>query len=543
MRALTISILLLFTLLTANAEDRCDRLFKETCSAGPSEKTIDATGSVSGSSSKQEFARIFTDNAQKFAAKGRKLAESSRADKTLPSLIKSFGLDNSPDCKTTNQHGKCLDKVADIFGNLLMIAMSNKLAGHVDLADVSLESLMPILQGERYQKAESDMTKQLLAASNPAFRKTASSLIRELRTEVVSAAKRFLPDTQETAELLKKISKVEYADDQCPPFPFDSLLSGVSQIGALYDDAINKIRICRGLANSVTSRFALSTALAHEITHSIDPCTLRAPSKPSEPKLSNLEEYDKQSPWAPLIECLRKKGSFDAKFIAKEYRAENCREDQIVEAVPDFIAAEVVGSLIKKGKLPAANPDEAMLGLKNALRFGCGSTDSGRNGDPHSSIEIRVERSLALQPDIRKALQCGAIPTDQKYCGSVAEARPGDEPNTKPTTSNRSIASVSVPVPKTSGARKILVRAQIGETRTDLSYSETFKNFSYLYREAKHLPVELRALPGKCTRGTIVVEIVPADGKVRESCLFKETTNARVYSKFANLLRWERLLN
>jgi hypothetical protein len=242
-----------------------------------------------------------------------------------------------------------------------------------------------------------------------------------MREEVLAVVKKYLPASKRSEAVFRAVERVRYGGDLCGSFSLfgDPGVSAIAPIGAYFepDAQGGNVKLCRGLLDATTSRFALANAIAHEITHSIDPCTISEKDPTAPKKFASRKQMDEWGPWADAVLCLRGRKSVGALSFQNSFQAKHCREDQIVEALPDLIASQVVGRLVEESWFGAGGPDELLKGIANIWRFACPTGKPTVEKDPHSSTRVRMERLIALQPAVRKALQCGPVPKGEVYCG------------------------------------------------------------------------------------------------------------------------------
>lgn len=175
--------------------------------------------------------------------------------------------------------------------------------------------------------------------------------------------------------------------------------------GAFFEQGVRagksfrRIRLGGPFVLGTTSRFNLAFTLAHELAHSIDPCTLRSTG------------------WTPpalerLSACLMDQGLVDL----GDQRRECSLRDQLSETFADWLAAEILSQALEAWGSDYPE-DQRWAAVVNSIRDLCEVPDlSVEKNDSawHPSPKIRIDRILGRHPRIRRYLGCA--PVDQKAC-------------------------------------------------------------------------------------------------------------------------------
>lgn len=195
----------------------------------------------------------------------------------------------------------------------------------------------------------------------------------------------------------------------------------------------NQIHLCSGLIQNMDymNPHAFLHIIAHEFAHSIDPCAIEGGEDP------RPNEYKAFYP--ELVSCLRgtKKGKCKGsklncreegsaekyckdtykdkswKICAKEFKkTPNCnfgkghgfKEEQINEGFADFIAAEVMGKIMKDAT--SKQRSDALISITAQLSRRHDSCNQGPRTDSHPNVYQRVNDITLSSDSGRKAFGC-----------------------------------------------------------------------------------------------------------------------------------------
>lgn len=200
---------------------------------------------------------------------------------------------------------------------------------------------------------------------------------------------------------------------------------------AFYDGARNSITVCSGLLMRTDSEFQLTAIVAHELSHSIDPCSIALlPGQSSGFSYSNpsdLETSTREHPFGSVLNCLRTPDSVEAKRLSPscirrmQQRPRNpenepanpfCRVDQITESFSDWSSANITAELMSE-RLPPSTPltsQQFRDGYTNFARTFCGNDGlydvNGSGCDSHPSHRSRIDRILMANPRVYSQMSC-----------------------------------------------------------------------------------------------------------------------------------------
>lgn len=193
---------------------------------------------------------------------------------------------------------------------------------------------------------------------------------------------------------------------------------------AFYNPGNGSFFLCRNLLNQVNSEFALVTIIAHEISHSIDSCSLPIsnPTIFGHYEVNDLKKGDRASPFAELITCLRSPHSVEAKnYHLKSLSQDNLKEgetmfnyceqtDQISEATSDWFASEVLTDVISKNH-PGLTQDQWRNGFRNTFRAKCDQQNPDIDFEPHPALRDRFNANILANSAVRKKMGCAPAHT------------------------------------------------------------------------------------------------------------------------------------
>jgi len=269
--------------------------------------------------------------------------------------------------------------------------------------------------------------------------------------------------------IMSKVKAIPFIESPCMG---DSPSKAMEKftVNAFYEPASNSFHICGGLMELSSSDFDLAAIVAHEISHSIDPCSIqmRPEGMAFRYKEKTMEGMDKEYPIQGLIPCLRSEKSIRAENIAgRQYPqtqgngpvkapssmpayssgnynyfngAENANSsmkekifnycqrqfniesksmegtDQITESIADWFASELVTEYIDQN-YPKLNQEQWQNGLTNIFKALCSSTKSETNNlDVHPPLDKRLNAIFLANPKIRQKLDCTKIASPYVYC-------------------------------------------------------------------------------------------------------------------------------
>jgi hypothetical protein len=357
---------------------------------------------------------------------------------------------DTPDCisKDKTAQSRCYAQIAALLGsnfakNDFRDRRSNPIVSKNDEFDfATLEAL----------KNNLAFSKALAAAKKDSFKMVdQSAQTKRIETEVFPRVRKLIidrlaqivPDQKTRAAMIDKLNNITFNGNACSSIGGEEgEVSSLLVSNAYYSSRTQEFRFCNGYLLSNDSEFMLTKVIAHELTHSIDPCRIGQIEgmgfQYSTP--SDLEKGEKEYPIPNLVQCLRAKESVGAsrgewnrvQKIAPEHsemsdyekkQVKFCGGDQIGESVGDWMAAEVLPVYMSKYH-PTLTKEQKIIGYSNVMRSYCSKKES--NGispgrwDEHPEVEDRINRILMANAKVRSDIGCLPPKDGLHYC------RPGE---------------------------------------------------------------------------------------------------------------------
>lgn len=256
--------------------------------------------------------------------------------------------------------------------------------------------------------------------------------MEDVRENLAAVIAEKIPDSRAREAMLAKLRAVKFAGSDCRAEKRN--LSTTFTFNAFYHSGQNAVKVCKGLALSMDSKYSLTFILGHELGHAIDPC--RNPLVPRtmgeklmgrEPDSSSQAAAEAELPTAELVKCLRSPESIGAKRLSPfSIKKGNglCADDQINEAVADWLGTEALARMVKNQSFGKQTTDEVNAGMANVFAFDCHSGGQDQKDTTHLATRARIEKVLVMQPDIRKAMNCSPLRKHQKYCTNASDGSP-----------------------------------------------------------------------------------------------------------------------
>ena len=302
--------------------------------------------------------------------------------------------------------------------------------------------------------------------------KIKNDLFPEIKKKLLSKIDSLNVDSATKDKMRQRINNAEFKGFECVDKPLSNFrrLSLQYLPKAFYEpnraiEGKDQVRICRGISSFVESEFSLIYILAHELSHSIDPCMIKIKDKPKSnlkldpetgqqvevittPAIKTVAELDSDYALPEVISCLRNPKSIAAENIvnfckAREgqpaYQDNNCANmiqfpshcnsetaprDQIGESTSDFFATEVMHDLIKE-RHPELTSAQWKNGISNLLPTSDSCTNYvSKSFAVHPKQMQRFNQIVLAHPEIRKEIGCPARSENKIYCGSIFSFQP-----------------------------------------------------------------------------------------------------------------------
>jgi hypothetical protein len=323
----------------------------------------------------------------------------------------------------TQDRSVLVQKMIEWFG----ISQKNKIEKITSLAEsqgYSVDDLSDLL-------TEPDFTEAFIHLENKAQKKIEKSEnLNTAKTKVFPRVKKTLlkridnlPISEKDREEFRKaIKEIEFGGADC-----GGGLAVVYEPSAYIGN--KKFNVCGGLLqDGLFTEYTLAFTLAHELSHSVDPCNYSL--RVLEDRRSKQVSY----PLPDLIACLSDEKSLGLKVNNKGDASvpedgDDCIMTRIGEATADTFAADVLADYMDQ-YAENLSPAQKIVAVENAGRIFCtdrnykaADRDLPRDPNkPHPTDDVRLNRILAQQPQLRAILGC-AKKEEHKYCGSNSVQR------------------------------------------------------------------------------------------------------------------------
>jgi hypothetical protein len=385
------------------AADRCDGMFKESCSS--SQSAPDGTGLLGSPSSKIDRKKLYNETIKKLRGEFENLMSS---DPELKRQFSAATFFDKEDCATE----KCIPPteaqkmdvafkyVTQTFDSLNPEPSSSD-EEYMD-ASFSRQDL-EMLENKKIRKIVDNANEAIYAKVAPEFQRTylKNNLFPQIKTSALKILAR-LPDGPEKTAMIRKIKSTSFVMNDCG--------DGLLDANAYYDKGA--VNYCFSIMYITQSAYSEISVIAHELGHSVDPCIM--------PKEATV--------WRNLASCLRRPSSIGAKILGQASLSTSCSpnyedRDQLGESFADWFSAEILNDVTKHLNLAMKNSSAQVFGngISNVMRPLCSqATSSGdqeyyaNTPDEHPDDKDRLELLLA-QPGIRARMGCA--PNGKKiYC-------------------------------------------------------------------------------------------------------------------------------
>jgi hypothetical protein len=386
--------------------DRCDGMAQESCNRN-SAWLPDTTGLLGSNASRTDQMALYQETMGNFRAELVKIVDSDPALKEkfdeggFSRFLRCITLQCDPQVSKDKfnialwyltERYEYLNPVSSrVYGD--GIGYRNRFAPEVR---VSFEGFQ-VLDDPRIQALIQKTDDSIYAKAAPQYqrdyiKKTLFPKIKDSMKNVLQS----LPEGPDKERILAKIDQVEVEAEDCD--------IGILVPNAYYDQS--RVKYCYSLMYANSNLYTEIFTLAHELAHSIDPCT--------EPSMTGA--------FGLLTACLRKRSSVEARVDGYAVTSVTCQNkggqvDQIQEAFADWFAAEVLSDVSGKLTLAMKRSDGTVFGngISNVFRPLCnGRTDFTTH--PHDEDRIGL---IVTQPNIRKRMGCAEV-SPKTYCTFIS---------------------------------------------------------------------------------------------------------------------------
>lgn len=343
----------------------------------------------------------------------------------------------------------------------------------------NLEDMQYIINNNTYQKVIEDLNKQVSKdlATPELSQRIETNIFPKVKNLIIERLKKLDMPEDKRRLMINKVKSIGFEGTTCEELASNrgmannnDLVSSLLVPNAFYDRGRNIFKHCSGFTLQSTSEFQIVHTIAHELGHAIDPCGVATGPADMGFKYSkpgNLESMESEYPVKNIISCLRGDKSVGAKnfndprekpegaspmpdcaycgsptpspypypypmpgagwFPNTQYggygmpvantkrEPDFCTQDQITEAVPDWLAAEVLPEYMAQNH-PKLTQTQFQTGYANAFKLGCAITGVKSSGGEHPLSDARINRMILTHPKIRQQMGCPPKHKEFLYC-------------------------------------------------------------------------------------------------------------------------------
>lgn len=475
-RMLWPSIFLISISSFAEESPLCNDLARFACAPGSYK---DGTGEIK---SESEISRFMTSYAEKSRSsihdRFKKLLSIPDNSYFKQVAMAGLGLKNSPQCASVAAADilACQENLIDGLSTIAQKQVLGQLMLPTGLErGGNLKDLNYIIQNNSYQKVIQELNDQVQKdlSNTETTKKIQDNIFPKVKELIIARLKQLsIPDEQKNL-MISKVNSISFEGSNCTELggrggerrSNDEVISALLVPNAFYDPARNIFKLCSGYLIQSTSVFQIATTIAHEISHSIDPC--RIANGPTDmgfkySQQQDLKKMESEYPIKNVIQCLRDKRSIGARNFSQqssynprscpdcksnsqqsdEMSSSNvnqgygsvkivsfCDDDQIGESFSDWMAVEVLPTYMEQNyKL---TKEQYRNGYANARRLICKiDQDKGSplNAVEHPAIENRINKIMLVNPKVRAQMGCPAKHPENIYCDSEKPLESPNEP-------------------------------------------------------------------------------------------------------------------
>ena len=455
------SVLLASTCAAAEISPLCTDLFHFSCSPGSYK---DGTGEIKSEKEIANQLAAYTDKSRIFLHdRFLKILDDSGNTYFKDLALSGLGLKNSPQCTSTSPEdlAACRENLID---GLTDIAQSSAMGNLVPKTGLErrgdLADLMYITQNGAFHKVIQELDNQTQKNfENPELiNKIQSKVFPKIKSLIVARLQVMPISDEQKKIMISKVSSISFDGTDCGNLNYkrkqgEDIVASLLVPNAFYNPVQNNFRICAGFLLQSTSEFQIGEVIAHELSHSLDPCNIASGPSDLGLKYSNpqdIQKMENEYPIKNVLKCLRDKRSVGARNFDLEMQAsigpgaENrcanygcssepskrnggarsgappdsaanfCRNDQVGESFADWMAAEVLPTYMEDNyKLTT---DQYRNGYANVFRTGCQGSFGQVSSDIHPALELRINKILLANPKIQSQMGCPASNSSVLYC-------------------------------------------------------------------------------------------------------------------------------
>ncbi|MBK7844218.1 MAG: hypothetical protein IPJ71_11065 [Bdellovibrionales bacterium] len=480
------AIFLLSVTTLGDVSPLCDDLARFACAPGSYK---DGTGEIK---SEVEVSKLMSSYREKSLAflHGRfeKLISDPNNSYFKTVAVAGLGLKNSPQCSSALKEDIVACKINLIEG-LTTIAQKYSLRPLLPNTGLeragNLREIDYIIGNNSFQRIVEELNDQAQKdLGNPeTTKKIKEKVFPKIKDLIIARLNQMsIPDEQKSL-MTSKVSSISFEGTTCEGFggvgsSKGEIVSSLLVPNAYYNPIQNSFKVCSGYLLQSTSEFEIAATIAHELSHSIDPCVIALGPADFGFKYStsqDLKKMENEYPIKNVIECLRDKRSIGALNFssAKDEGASNkggamgqpasskanslgdsqnmigpfagegpptpqkpkevsfCENDQIGESFCDWMAAEVLPTYMEENH--KLTPAQYLIGYSNAKRLICRiePEEDEKNLkylDVHPPGGDRINKILLVNPKVRAQMGCPPKHLTTVYCDSEKRLDGPNEP-------------------------------------------------------------------------------------------------------------------
>ena len=246
-------------------------------------------------------------------------------------VMRGLGLSESPACVSSKSEDfavcaqNLLDGLQQIAEKQVLGSLPQKTGLERGMNSLKLEDIEYITANRGYQKVIKEMNAQVekdLGKADIAS-KVQNVILPKVKKLIVSRLDKLSMSDKQRKLMIEKLESISFEGTNCRELgDGESENSGYSAVASLlvpnafYDPMSNVFKICSGYLIQSTSEFDLVGTIAHELSHSIDPCTIARGPAGGGFQYSNqtdLKKMEQEYPLKNVIQCLRNRQSIEAK--------------------------------------------------------------------------------------------------------------------------------------------------------------------------------------------------------------------------------------
>ncbi|MGE4130652.1 MAG: hypothetical protein AB7F86_03395 [Bdellovibrionales bacterium] len=453
----------------ATSDQVCEDLYRLSCAPGEYNdgtgvsRTLGAIADLKEITAYQELAKSKLEETLKKPEKSyfRKL------------LLSVSGLALNPKCEgaADRPSADCLklmvDGGSDMVINKIWNANENSALQNMSHSS-TLEENRLLAENSDFKAVESSVLLQLqksLGGESEAKR-VEEVVFPRVKAQILKKIEAFVRDPKVRKDLTDKVKAIKYNGGECSSDLTGSQNApGILLANAFYDPKRNTFKFCQGYGRLSTSEFKMAYIIAHELSHSLDPCNITVGPRDfrfSYPPKITRAQAETLYPFEGVVGCLRGVGSLQATSqldykVPNPYGAGNyqyssgqtappggyygyyvpypqqastggpppdpmqqpfvsyCQPpDQITEAFPDWMATEILPDYMAE-HYPQLTKDQFRIGYSNVWRGSCSASRAG-TFEVHPETSLRNNNMINVHPKIRAQMGCGPDIGEKVYC-------------------------------------------------------------------------------------------------------------------------------